>query len=368
MLKINIVGDFRANNPGNVYFSKELSTQLAQADFNIVNFEAPIECGAKHQPKSGPALTQPMGSVDQLKSHGFNVFLLGNNHTMDYGLEGCQATLNAFSDVITVGAGNASEAFAIKVLESEGIRIGMLSLVQHEFGVIDYGDEGIGVAWIGSRHVEEIIRKAHEEVDYLFVFPHAGLESVDAPLPCWRDQYKRFIDYGADGVFGSHPHSPQGWEIYNGKDIFYSLGNFYFDGLGYDAPHWCNGLMVSVNVKTGGGISIDVRNTVFNSSGNVAFDLSSKTLEHIKCVNNFLADNESYKSYITDICRKAYGGYRYGILRSVCGTSFKVGVKFFARLTALMLLNKSDEAYLLNVMQCETHRYVVERALRDRLK
>jgi poly-gamma-glutamate synthesis protein (capsule biosynthesis protein) len=37
------------------------------------------------------------------------------------------------------------------------------------------------------------------------------------------------IDYGADVVIGSHPHVPQGFEMYNGKPIFYSLGNFIFD-------------------------------------------------------------------------------------------------------------------------------------------
>ena len=37
------------------------------------------------------------------------------------------------------------------------------------------------------------------------------------------------IDYGADVVIGSHPHVTQGVEMYNGKPIFYSLGNFIFD-------------------------------------------------------------------------------------------------------------------------------------------
>jgi poly-gamma-glutamate synthesis protein (capsule biosynthesis protein) len=37
------------------------------------------------------------------------------------------------------------------------------------------------------------------------------------------------IDYGADVVIGSHPHVTQGIEMYNGKPIFYSLGDFIFD-------------------------------------------------------------------------------------------------------------------------------------------
>ena len=38
------------------------------------------------------------------------------------------------------------------------------------------------------------------------------------------------IDAGADCVIGTHPHVVQGVEVYNGKPIFYSLGNFVFGG------------------------------------------------------------------------------------------------------------------------------------------
>jgi len=36
------------------------------------------------------------------------------------------------------------------------------------------------------------------------------------------------VDAGADIIIGHHPHVPQGWERYQGKDIYYSLGNFNF--------------------------------------------------------------------------------------------------------------------------------------------
>jgi poly-gamma-glutamate synthesis protein (capsule biosynthesis protein) len=39
----------------------------------------------------------------------------------------------------------------------------------------------------------------------------------------------QFVDAGADIVFGAHPHVVEPIEIYNGKKIFYSLGNFIFD-------------------------------------------------------------------------------------------------------------------------------------------
>jgi poly-gamma-glutamate synthesis protein (capsule biosynthesis protein) len=39
------------------------------------------------------------------------------------------------------------------------------------------------------------------------------------------------INAGADIVIGSHPHVVQGAQIYRGKPIIYSLGNFVFDSF-----------------------------------------------------------------------------------------------------------------------------------------
>ena len=58
---------------------------------------------------------------------------------------------------------------------------------------------------------------------------HDGIEYIDIPLPEQRERYRDFVDYGADGVFVHHPHVPQGWEVYKGRPIFYSLGNFFFN-------------------------------------------------------------------------------------------------------------------------------------------
>ena len=107
---------------------------------------------------------------------------------MDYGEEGCQATLNAFSDCICVGAGKAQDSFEVKVVEKDGKKLGFLSFVQHEFGVVESkaDERTFGAAWINSYDIEDIIIEAKSSVDFLLVFPHAGIEHIDAPLPEWR--------------------------------------------------------------------------------------------------------------------------------------------------------------------------------------
>ena len=61
------------------------------------------------------------------------------------------------------------------------------------------------------------------------VFAHWGEEYKTEPEATTRAIARSFIDAGADVVIGAHPHVVQPYEVYKGKAIFYSLGNFMFD-------------------------------------------------------------------------------------------------------------------------------------------
>lgn len=65
--------------------------------------------------------------------------------------------------------------------------------------------------------------------DVVIVYFHFGNEYSRSPNPDQEKMAHEVIDYGADAVLGSHPHVTQGIEMYKGKPIFYSLGNFIFD-------------------------------------------------------------------------------------------------------------------------------------------
>jgi len=75
--------------------------------------------------------------------------------------------------------------------------------------------------------VDEITRWA-DHVPVL-AFPHSGLEYVAEPDSIKVDLFRRMIDAGADAVLGSHPHWVQSSEVWHGRLIVYSLGNFIFD-------------------------------------------------------------------------------------------------------------------------------------------
>jgi len=66
---------------------------------------------------------------------------------------------------------------------------------------------------------------------------HGGNEYNPIPSPRMIKTYRSFADAGASIVIGTHPHVPQGFEIYRDVPIFYSIGNFVFD-LPNDSPLW----------------------------------------------------------------------------------------------------------------------------------
>ena len=364
-IKIIICGDFRAAHPEIIQFSDDVAEIFSEADFKVCNFEAPIRTeGAKRLKKSGPSLDQSANSPAFLVEKGFNVILLANNHIMDFGEEGMNATKDKFRDVIVAGAGSANEAFTVQFIETKDCRIGILSLVHHEYGVVDYkDDEGCGAAWLGSPDIPRIIMDAKIKCDYLLVFPHAGIEHTATPLPELRKLYKRFIELGADVVVASHPHCPQGFETYQGKPIYYSLGNFYFDELSYD-DLWYKSIALELIIDD--GLKTKEHYICFNDqSGLISIDNGSYIKNYMDYSNNLLREDKAYNDYIKDICSKYWPGYKYAMLRGLCGVSIKkMNLKHIFRLTGCMLLGNSDEMALLNAIQCESHRWLMEHYLK----
>jgi poly-gamma-glutamate synthesis protein (capsule biosynthesis protein) len=76
------------------------------------------------------------------------------------------------------------------------------------------------------------IREVRDSSDLVIVFLHWGDEYIPWPSPGQVKAGRALVDGGADIILGSHPHVLQGYELYQGRPIFYSLGNFIFDNLG----------------------------------------------------------------------------------------------------------------------------------------
>jgi poly-gamma-glutamate synthesis protein (capsule biosynthesis protein) len=118
-----------------------------------------------------------------------------------------------------------------------GIRIGIVGF--HEFSYINFDK------------VLAEIEKLRSQVDFLIVTPHWGVEYQSKPTEKQRKWAREFIDSGADVVIGTHSHVMGEIEEYNGKKIYYSLGNFAFDQ--YFSKETMTGMGVQVELKKKGG-------------------------------------------------------------------------------------------------------------------
>jgi len=194
----------------------------------VMNLEAPISSETANVPKrrkAGPYLwNRPLPLTYQPK-----LVTLANNHIMDFGIDGLKTTLAVLRDkgIGFAGAGmDLTAAQAPVFLELDGTRIALLSRAEVQFGTAT--EKTPGVAPFDSTIYEDI-RNLKQEADIVIVSVHAASELCPWPSPQRQDSFRALIDAGADIVHGHHSHVPQGWEIYNGKYIFYGLGNFCVD-------------------------------------------------------------------------------------------------------------------------------------------
>lgn len=355
---ICVFGDFMSQDPRNIIINENLKEVLESSVYNICNFEAPVLSKGEPIQKSGPTLCQSEQSPSFLRENGFNVFLLANNHLMDYGEDGADKTLDSLGSEFCIGYGRGADAFKVKSVEVNGKKIGLLSLTQKEFGTTDYSSDTKGTAWIGSYIVPNIIEKAKTQNDFVIVFPHAGLEHFDAPLPQWRLLYQYFIEKGADAVVASHPHVPQGWEFYHNKPIFYSLGNFYFEKEG-KSKFWNKSICVRIAV--GEELTYDVLNIAFDKKMLYCEEMMKP---HNDYLNQLLSNKALYEEYLIKVYKAVFPSYRYQMLRANHGIALLKNPIISLKLIASVFLKRENKTDLFNSFQCETHRWTIENCLK----
>ena len=83
---------------------------------------------------------------------------------------------------------------------------------------------------VDMKRIIKSIKEAKRQGDYALVSIHFHdfIKETNIPPMFMETFARRCIDEGADAILGHGPHEIQGIEIYKGKPIFYSLGNFIF--------------------------------------------------------------------------------------------------------------------------------------------
>jgi hypothetical protein len=208
--------------------------------------------------KASPVHTVPTDprNIPALLYAGIDVLSLANNHAIDWGTEALTDTIARLraAGLPTVGVGkNISEAHQPVILERKGTKVGFLA-----YGCIgpagteaEADKPGIAAvrAWTIYEQIDyqpgtppniitvpypqdlikmiEDVRKLKSQVDVVIVSFHWGQHFLPRIIPMYCYEVGRAaIDAGADLILGGHPHILKGIEVYKGKVIFYSTGNF----------------------------------------------------------------------------------------------------------------------------------------------
>ena len=372
--KFVFLGDYCATGTSVPVLQPEIQKVLSTANVICINFEAPIIApGQRPSPKAGPAIGQPVAAIEICKQWGVTHFALANNHIMDYGADGLRSTLDHMGEASYFGAGlSFDRAFQPCITELGGKRIALLAFAEAQFGVLkDESDEAqAGYAWVDHPKARQSIRDARAISDHVIVQVHAGLEMIGLPLPEWRLRYRELIDSGADLVIGHHPHVIQGSECYKGKMIYYSLGNFYMDVMLRQADSGSGGVLI-VTLGDGGLESEFIPIRV--SLSEVELDATGTGMAEYQRLCEKLADESKYYAEIQGVCnefwKQVYSGYYESALFGL-GTrpSYKSVYWLLRRLVGRLLRGQVDyranELMLVHNIGIETHRWVVERALR----
>lgn len=244
---------------GDVHLARESPTEAFEhvrdlfegADLVIGNLEGTLsDAGELDAMNRGHSLRSPPGMVEGLVSAGFDVVSMANNHTMDYGIEALVDTIDRLEEhgVEFAGAGrDREEAERVAVGTARGRRVGVLSfeatdLTWHNtqatadrpglnfVNVSPYYPEPY-VSDHDRTKLTRIAKAARGTVDCLVAMVHAG-ESIDHTVTVQQRVLAReLIESGVDVVVGHHPHTIQAIDTFDDAPIFYSMGNFVFDGL-----------------------------------------------------------------------------------------------------------------------------------------
>lgn len=237
---------------------------LQQGDLVLGDFEGTIR---SDYPLGGyPLFNAPEAVVPAIKDAGYQVVDLAHNHILDSGLEGVFTTAKAFEDhgISPVGVYTQKNRDKLPILikEVKGIKIAILAY--------SYGFNGLEsnlsqkeidhhLSTFDEEKMKAEIEQAEKEADITVVMPQTGIEYQLEPNEEQVELYHKMVDWGADIIFGGHPHVVQPSEILE-KDgqkklIIYSMGNFISNQrietmAGVDTAEWTErGVLMDVTIE-----------------------------------------------------------------------------------------------------------------------
>jgi poly-gamma-glutamate synthesis protein (capsule biosynthesis protein) len=287
------------------YPFEKVSDRLNLSDKVVINLEGPVVRGDEHIPTPDFSTNFSFHErvLDNFSKHNINIVNLANNHTFDKGEEKFKEMTKILSEKEIEWFGHPwdYDNMYMHSINANGVKVNLLGY--HQATNNNFDIEAM------KESISTAVRAQPNEI-YIANF-HFGPEYILTSSNYQKEIARASIDAGADMVIGHHPHVTQEMEVYKGKPIFYSLGNFVFDQ--YFSQDTQSGLAVELNLKFKefGDAAYQLRNDPYALLGGKyeveKIGLKMLPIKSIKSQPEFLGDEE-YKAWIEEFANKSQAG------------------------------------------------------------
>ena len=241
---------------------------LKQADLAIGDFEGTIN--KDHYLAGYPLFNAPGQVMDAIKDAGYHVLDLAHNHVLDSQIEGVISTADAIEKAgmtpIGVYTHESRDQAPLVIKEVNGIKVALLAYSYGFNGIeqsISQEDYNRYLSDLNEDKMKAEIERAEKEADITVIMPQMGVEYRIEPTEEQKVLYHKMIEWGADIIFGGHPHVVEPSEIVekdgDKKLIIYSMGNFISNQRietmeGVENAKWTErGVLMDVTIKKKAG-------------------------------------------------------------------------------------------------------------------
>jgi poly-gamma-glutamate synthesis protein (capsule biosynthesis protein) len=285
---LGVMSKCKAKGP--MFMFEGAAKHLSEVDILIGNLEGMLteriysEDAARLTFCGLPEFAQAMADT------GFNVINIANNHTLEHGPEVFIETVGHLekSGINVCGLRDETLKYHSKpvIVQIKGKRVGLIGynwvgtkkFVSADNYIAQAHDSVVNYTWDRSPDKNKKLQLAIDEknslvlkdlhllkaeVDIVILLAHWGYEYVNYPPYGVTLEARKFVRAGADLIIGCHPHVLQGMEAYDGKMIFYSLGNFIFDARDWELKR---SAILKIKIGGKGSASYDFMPFYINNS------------------------------------------------------------------------------------------------------
>lgn len=231
--RVELAGQKDSAKAVDLLFTRQIDSLFAASDAVVANLECPATEVKAPVFKRFCFRGEPSW-LSVLRRHGITHLNLANNHSVDQGRKGLISTIEHIrkAGMVPIGAGHTMHEASEPVLLLESPRkVFLLASVQMALENYPYLPDRPSVSQLTIDTLCASIQNLKHRYPgcAVIVSLHWGAEHQTEPIPAQRMQAHRLVDAGADALVCHHTHTLQTSETYQGKPIFYSIGNFIFD-------------------------------------------------------------------------------------------------------------------------------------------